>query len=60
MRYNVQYVDNKGELLSDSVESHDVRGNPRSFHQFPDTRIFKCVPANLDNLEGSEAAPWRG
>ena len=25
MRYNVQYVDNKGELLSDSVESHDVR-----------------------------------
>ena len=55
MRYNVQYVNEGGELTNVTVESHDVRSAIRdALLQFPDaTRIFQCVPSNLDNLEGS-------
>ena len=55
MRYNVQYIDKGGQLISGNVESHDVRSAIReALYQYPDaTRIYKCVPANLDNLESS-------
>tara|TARA_Y100000356_G_C11131566_1_gene220349 strand:+ start:290 stop:481 length:192 start_codon:yes stop_codon:yes gene_type:complete len=55
MRYNVQYVDKGGQLITSNVESHDVRAAIReALYQFPDaTRIYKCVLAEVDNLESS-------
>ena len=55
MQYNVQYIDKGGELITGSVESHDVRAAIReALYQFPDaTRIYKCVLAEVDNLENS-------
>ena len=55
MRYNVQYVDHGGQLITGNVESHDVRAAIReALYQYPDaTRIYKCVLAEVDNLESS-------
>ena len=55
MRYNVQYVDKGGQLITGNVESHDVRAAIReALYQYPDaTRIYKCVLAEVDNLESS-------
>lgn len=55
MQYNIQYVDQGGELITGTVESHDLRAAIReALHQYPDaTRIYKCVLAEVDNLESS-------
>ena len=55
MQYNVQYIDKGGQLITGNVESHDVRAAIReALYQYPDaTRIYKCVLAELDNLESS-------
>jgi len=55
MRYNVQYVDKGGQLITGNVESHDVRAAIReALYQYPDaTLIYKCVLAEVDNLESS-------
>ena len=52
MRYNVQYIDKGGQLITGNVESHDVRAAIKeAFYQYPDaTRIYKCVLAEVDNL----------
>lgn len=55
MQYNVQYIDKGGQLITGNVESHDVRAAIReALYQYPDaTRIYKCVLAEVDNLESS-------
>ena len=55
MRYNVQYIDKGGQLITGNVESHDVRAAIKeAFYQYPDaTRIYKCVLAEVDNLDSS-------
>ena len=55
MQYNVQYIDDGGELNNAIVESHDVRAAMReTFYQYPQaTRIFRCVLREVDNLGSS-------
>tara|TARA_Y100000592_G_scaffold32247_1_gene51264 strand:- start:295 stop:486 length:192 start_codon:yes stop_codon:yes gene_type:complete len=53
MLYNVQYVDECGELTRCSVMSHDLKMAIReTLFRYPDAvQIIQIVPATLDTVE---------
>tara|TARA_B100000902_G_C27281975_1_gene902273 strand:- start:1762 stop:1947 length:186 start_codon:yes stop_codon:yes gene_type:complete len=55
MLYNVQYVDECGEITRCSVMSHDLKMAIReTLFRYPDAvQIIQIVPAKLDTVEDS-------
>ena len=50
MRYNVQYVDKGGQLITGNVESHDVRAAIRELSiNIPTPHASTNVLAEVDN-----------